>query len=97
MATTPAAQRKAQQELAAVVGSARLPTIDDIPSLPYIQAIFYEVMRWAPVLPLGVPHRSIEDDEYNGYVIPAKTMVIVNIWCVHCCCDNLIQVTDLSL
>ena len=45
----------------------------------------------------GVPHLTLKDDEYNGYVIPAKTMVIANIWCVHCCCDNLIQVTDISL
>ena len=32
-------------------------------------------MRWAPVLPLGVPHRSMEDDEYDGYFIPAGTII----------------------
>ena len=75
MATCPATQQKAQEELAIVVGLSRLPTIDDIVSLPYLQAVVFEVMRWLPVLPLGVPHRALEDDEYGGYFIPAGTIV----------------------
>ena len=75
MAMSPIAQRRAQEELASVIGLARLPTIDDIASLPYLQAVILEVMRWIPVLPLGVPHRSLEDDEYNGCFIPAGTVI----------------------
>ena len=75
MATSPSAQLKAQEELDRVVGSSRLPTIDDIENLPYLQAILLELMRWAPVLPLGVPHRCLEDDEYNGHFIPAGTLI----------------------
>ena len=75
MGNSPSAQRKAQQELLTVVGPTRLPTMDDIPSLPYITAILLEVMRWAPVVPLGLPHRSLEDDEYDGYFIPGGTIV----------------------
>ena len=71
----PSAQRKAQEELSSVVGLSRLPTLDDIASLPYVQAIILEVMRWVPVLPLGLPHRSLEDDEYDGYFIPAGTII----------------------
>ena len=73
---TPSAQRKAQLELDTVIGSDRLPTVEDISSLPYIQAILMEVSRWAPVLPLGVPHSVIVDDEYQGYSIPKGTIVI---------------------
>ena len=82
MAAFPLAQRKAQEELAAVIGLSRLPTINDRASLPYVQALLLEVLRWWPVVPLGLAHRSIEDDEYNGYFIPAHTTVFVNEWYV---------------
>lgn len=32
---------------------------------------------------IGVPHRSIRDDEYYGYHIPKGSLVISNIWYVH--------------
>jgi len=49
----PRVQRRAQQELDAVIGRDRLPTFDDRPRLPYIEAICKELMRWAMVTPLG--------------------------------------------
>ena len=72
----PTVQRKAQEELDLVVGADRLPTIGDLRSLPYVQAIYMETLRWAPVLPLAVPHRAILADEYEGYHIPAGSVVI---------------------
>lgn len=33
-----------------------------------------------PAAPGGFPHYSDEDDEYKGYKINGKTMVIPNIW-----------------
>lgn len=53
MATYPDIQKKAQAELDAVVGRYRLPDFDDRDSLPYINAIVKESMRWNQVLPLG--------------------------------------------
>lgn len=50
----PEVQRKAQEQLDAVVGRDRLPTFDDLESLPYIQAVVKEMLRWQPVTPLGV-------------------------------------------
>ena len=76
LATNPDIQKKAQVELDLVVGPDRLPTFDDYDSLPFIQAIFLECLRWLPVVPLGIPHRSTEDDCYNGYFTPAGTCVI---------------------
>ena len=29
---------------------------------------------------VGLPHSAMEDDEYRGYHIPGKTMVIANLW-----------------
>ncbi|KAH9939661.1 cytochrome P450 [Epithele typhae] len=77
MASHPEAQVRAQRELEAVVGSDRLPTASDRHNLPYVTAVMKEVMRWKPVVPLGVAHRSVEEDEYMGYHIPKGTGVII--------------------
>ncbi|KAJ3886163.1 cytochrome P450 [Lentinula edodes] len=53
MVIYPEVQDKAQQELDTVVGSGRLPDFSDRGSLPYIDAIVKEVLRWSPVAPLG--------------------------------------------
>ena len=54
MVAFPEAQRRAQAELDAVVGRARLPTYADAPRLPYVRAIIREVLRWRPVARLGL-------------------------------------------
>lgn len=51
--------------------------------LPYITAIIKEIFRWASPVLIGVPHRLMEDDVYNGMFIPAGTMVVENLWSVH--------------
>lgn len=51
-------QRRARAELDAVVGPDRLPTLEDRPNLPYLNALVTEVLRWIPVGPLGKPAAS---------------------------------------
>jgi len=80
MATHPEIQAKAQNEIDTIVGTQRLPTFEDRASLPYIEALYREVMRWKPVLPLGVAHATIADDVYEGYFIPKGATVLSNIW-----------------
>ena len=53
MALYPEVQKKAQAEIDSVVGQNRLPTFKDRPSLPYINAIVKESMRWHVPAPLG--------------------------------------------
>ncbi|KAG6902463.1 hypothetical protein C0995_016325 [Termitomyces sp. Mi166 len=79
MALNPDVMKKAQAEIDSVVGHDRLPTLEDRPYLPYIDALTKEVFRWNVVAPLGLPHRLIEDDIHNGYFLPKGTIVIVNI------------------
>jgi cytochrome P450 len=67
MATHPST--KAQEEIDSVNGTHRLLEFENCPSLPYVGAS-REVMRWKPVLPLGLPHAATEDDVYDGYFIP---------------------------
>ncbi|KAG8738229.1 hypothetical protein FRC10_007133 [Ceratobasidium sp. 414] len=47
----PDAQAKAQQEIDTVIGTSRLPTIDDQACLPYVGRLIQEVLRWQPVTP----------------------------------------------
>ncbi|KAF8415885.1 cytochrome P450 [Boletus edulis BED1] len=56
-----AVQEKAQVEIDAVVGRGRLPTMDDRPWLPFIDAIFRETLRYSPAVPSSVPHVAVDD------------------------------------
>ena len=80
MLAYPETQARAQAELDAVVGRARLPTFADYPHLPYIRAMLKELLRWRSVSPIGVPHRATEDDWYDGMFIPKGTVCITNLW-----------------
>ena len=82
LALNPEVVRKAHEELDAVVGRDRLPTFSDKPSLAYVNAIIAESFRYHNALPLGAPHRTINDDEFHGYFIPAGTIVQSNVWYV---------------
>ncbi len=76
MAMSPEIRKKAQEELELVVGLDRLPSYEDQEDLPYIQAVYLECVRWLPVVPLGIAHRLITDDYYNGYFIPEGTVIV---------------------
>ncbi|KAI0369518.1 cytochrome P450 [Pilatotrama ljubarskyi] len=82
MALHPEAQSKAREELDRVVGPCRLPAFDDFGSLPYVDALVKEVLRWYPIVPLLMPHRATADDVYDGYFIDKGSMVMVNIWAI---------------
>ncbi|TBU50720.1 cytochrome P450 [Dichomitus squalens] len=82
MALYPDVQKAAQAELDAIVGQSRLPEFEDRDNLPYINAIIKETLRWHPAAPLGLAHRSTEDDNYKGYSIPEGSIVMVNVWSI---------------
>ncbi|KAF9237431.1 cytochrome P450 [Melanogaster broomeanus] len=82
MTIYPEVQIKARAELDAVVGTERLPRLDDRDSLPYINAICKEVLRWHVVAPLAAPHVSTEDIIFNGFVVPKGSTIIGNSWTI---------------
>jgi cytochrome P450 len=55
----PEIQTMAQEELDAVTGRERLPTFEDRPKLPFVDAMCMEVLRWRPVAPIGESLLSI--------------------------------------
>ncbi|KAJ7777076.1 cytochrome P450 [Mycena metata] len=80
--SNPEAQKKAQAELDSVLKPDHLPDFDDEPSLPYVSAIVKEVLRWRPVTPVGIPHFLPVEDEYRGYRLPPRSIVVANAWAI---------------
>ncbi|KAF5309878.1 hypothetical protein D9619_010562 [Psilocybe cf. subviscida] len=80
MILNPHVVAKAQEEIDRVVGRDRLPSIKDKPDLPYVRSVAAEILRYAPSIPLGIPHTVTKDDYYDGYFIPKGTIVFPNIW-----------------
>nr|CAD1837902.1 unnamed protein product [Ananas comosus var. bracteatus] len=74
--------KQAQLELDSVVGPARLVSESDLPNLPTLQAIVKETMRLHPSTPLSLPQMAAEGCEINGYYIPKKATLLVNIWAI---------------
>ncbi|KDR70332.1 hypothetical protein GALMADRAFT_76115 [Galerina marginata CBS 339.88] len=79
MVLHPRVQRKAQEELDSVLGGVRLPNFSDRASLPYLECIIKELLRWRPGAPLAA-HTSLVYDVYRGWIIPAGTVIMANSW-----------------
>ncbi|CDO68067.1 hypothetical protein BN946_scf184347.g4 [Trametes cinnabarina] len=82
MVLYPRLQAKAREELERVIGTNRLPTFDDFGSIPYIDALIKELLRWYPIVPLLMPHKLSEDDMYDGYFLEKGSLVMVNVWAI---------------
>jgi cytochrome P450 len=76
----PHVQRKAQEEIDRVVGTDRLPSFEDRPKLPYMDALVKETLRWWPIAPMGFPHTATDDVEYNGLHIPKGSFLLPAVW-----------------
>ena len=42
--------------------------------------MIFELLRWNPATPVGVPHYVRETNVYGDYTIPAGTTIIPNMW-----------------
>ncbi|KAG8717957.1 hypothetical protein FRC09_013383 [Ceratobasidium sp. 395] len=80
MILLPKTQQKAQAEIDTMIGSERLPEMEDRPRLVYVERMVREVLRWRPITPIAVPHACYQDNEYKGYRIPKGAIVIGNTW-----------------
>ncbi|KAI4151746.1 MAG: hypothetical protein LQ341_000851 [Variospora aurantia] len=82
MVIFPEVAKKAQDEIDRICGD-RLPDLNDVQDLPYTRACMKESLRWMPLVPLGIPHATTQDDQYMGYRIPKKATIILNLWTLH--------------
>jgi cytochrome P450 len=76
----PEIQQRAREEIDRVVGSDRLPTLDDRDSMPYVEGVVKEAFRWHPVIPMNIAHVVTEDDVFDKYLIPKGAMILPNVW-----------------
>lgn len=74
----PDVQSRVKQEIDSVTRGERLPTFGDREKLPYLEYVIEETTRCVPLSPLGVPHASLEDDVYEGMLIPKGSIVYAN-------------------
>uniref|UniRef100_A0A6N2KI25 Cytochrome P450 n=1 Tax=Salix viminalis TaxID=40686 RepID=A0A6N2KI25_SALVM len=77
---SPKVMEKAQAEVRSVVGDRRVVQESDLPRLHYMKAVIKEIFRLHPAAPVLVPRESLEDIIIDGYNIPAKTRIYVNVW-----------------
>ncbi len=66
MTLHPDIQRKAQNEVDTVVGTTRLPTMEDREDMPYLNCIIKEILRFGSIVPL-MPH-SLDVDDVSAQV-----------------------------
>ncbi|KAM6464172.1 cytochrome P450 2K1-like isoform 1-T1 [Liasis olivaceus] len=71
----PLIQKKIQEEITNVAGSAQ-PRAEHRTKMPYTDAVLHEVQRYADILPLNLPHETTTDVTFKGYFIPKGTHVI---------------------
>jgi len=83
MIHNPDVRTKVQEEIQSVVGSKRLPCMDDMARLNYTKATIYEVMRRSTVVPMGTTHATDRTVELEGHIIPKDTHVIPLLHGVH--------------
>ena len=62
-----------------VVGSSRLPCLEDRDKMPYTLATIHEIYRLSCVAP-AVPRCTTVDTTLGGYTIPKDTNVVCNLW-----------------
>ena len=82
----PEVQARLHQELDEVLGrgvNGRLPTLDDLPHLPYTEMVIKESLRlYPPAWILGARH-AVVDTEINGYPIPKESLIFISPYVMH--------------
>ncbi|XP_055816961.1 5-epiaristolochene 1,3-dihydroxylase-like [Solanum dulcamara] len=76
MMRNPSIFAKAQAE----VRKAFTDKYDDVVELKYLKLVVKETLRLHPPVPLSVLRECNEETEINGYTIPLKTKVMINVW-----------------
>lgn len=74
----PEIQKKMRQEVEQIADD-EVPTLGHKGKFNYLQAVISETMRFRPIVPFGMPHKTTCDVELNGFTIKKGTMVMASI------------------
>lgn len=81
LATHPDAEEKLLAEVVGALGGLP-PTVDDLPNLPYAEAVILESLRlYPPGYVIG--REAVEACELGGYRVPAGMTVLMSPWLMH--------------
>nr|GLL26075.1 cytochrome P450 CYP736A12-like [Ipomoea trifida] len=78
----PEIMKKVKKEIEGQVGLDRMVEEEDLEHFEYLDLVIKESLRLHPVVPLLIPHASIEDCVVDGFHIPKKSRIIVNAWAI---------------
>jgi len=76
-------QTKFQAEIEAVTGNTRAVSVNDKAKMSYTEALLAETLRFSSIVPQGVQHRAVKDQEFKGYMIPKDTVITPNLYHIH--------------
>jgi cytochrome P450 len=81
LSQNPSAEAALLDELDRVLGG-RVPSLADLPNLPYTEMVVREALRLYPPAP-GVAREPIEDVTIGGYVVPSGSLISVTSYVMH--------------
>ncbi|CAL9783062.1 unnamed protein product [Musa acuminata subsp. burmannicoides] len=82
LARSPTTMRKLQDEVRGIGCGKELVKEEEANEMMYLKAVIREVFRLHPSVPLLLPRELMEDCRIEGYKIPQKTRVLVNVWTI---------------
>ena len=81
LGTAPRVEAALHEQIDRVLGG-RLPTIDDLPALGFVEQVVTESMRlYPPAWVIG--RRAIADYPLGPYVVPARSLIFMSQWVMH--------------
>uniref|UniRef100_A0A1J3FA33 Cytochrome P450 71B36 n=1 Tax=Noccaea caerulescens TaxID=107243 RepID=A0A1J3FA33_NOCCA len=78
----PRAIKKVQTEIRNQIGNKSVISLEDTEQLHYLKMVIKETWRLHPTTPILLPREVMSEFEINGYTIPVKTRLHVNVWAI---------------
>ncbi|XP_054845014.1 cytochrome P450 2D14-like [Eublepharis macularius] len=75
MVLHPEVQKKVHEEIDEVLGRHKAPVMEDLPNMPYTNAVIHEIQRCADIVVFAFPYITRHDVEVGKFVIPKGTVV----------------------
>ncbi|CAH2245821.1 cytochrome P450 2K4-like [Pelobates cultripes] len=72
----PEIQKKLQNEIGDVIGSAQ-PQTKHRKEMPYTYAVINEIQRFADIAPSNIPHATTQDVTFKGHFIPKAVKILL--------------------